>query len=336
MDVVNGLEARRRILLNTPHIETANGSIATFQTDMVGKLKECKIYFEPIQEGSGDPSPDNVRPITGWTGCEVTRCGKNFLKLPRSVDAGDVGLNFGGWNKSKLSNNAYSAYNNYTYVSFEFINNSGVSVTKADWTNIQGLDLPCSIKGGELNYRLSYSASGKHPRLGRAWFNKDGERIGYDTNTLDGKVKFPESASWCVHRFAPWSANSTTIFNNIQLELGDTATDFEPYQGTTIPIDWTDEAGTVYGGYVDLVRGEVVAEWGHIANYNGENLPSNWISDRDIYAAGATPTIGAQVAYKLATPIHYPIEPITLKTLRGTNNVFSNLNGNVEVKFYTH
>jgi ribosomal protein L11 len=33
-----------------------------------------------VQAGSGDPSPTNVRPITGWTGAKVMRCGKNFLE----------------------------------------------------------------------------------------------------------------------------------------------------------------------------------------------------------------------------------------------------------------
>ena len=31
------------------------------------------------QSGSGDPAVDNVRPITGWTGCKVWRTGKNII-----------------------------------------------------------------------------------------------------------------------------------------------------------------------------------------------------------------------------------------------------------------
>ena len=76
---LSALEARRRILMNTPHIETAAGNMATFSADMVGKLKSCRVSFSPVQEGSGDPAPDNVRPITGWTGCTVWRTGKNLL-----------------------------------------------------------------------------------------------------------------------------------------------------------------------------------------------------------------------------------------------------------------
>ena len=38
---------------------------------MAAPLKECKIHFNPVQEGSGDPSPDNVRPISGWNNIQI-------------------------------------------------------------------------------------------------------------------------------------------------------------------------------------------------------------------------------------------------------------------------
>lgn len=37
------------------------------------------VSFVPKQEGSGDPSPDNVRPITEYDSLSLTRCGKNLL-----------------------------------------------------------------------------------------------------------------------------------------------------------------------------------------------------------------------------------------------------------------
>lgn len=35
--------------------------------------------WEPVQEGSGDPSPDNIRPISGRDSVKVERCGENLL-----------------------------------------------------------------------------------------------------------------------------------------------------------------------------------------------------------------------------------------------------------------
>lgn len=38
-----------------------------------------KTHIEPWQEGTGDPSPQNVRPIHGCTKLELTKCGVNLL-----------------------------------------------------------------------------------------------------------------------------------------------------------------------------------------------------------------------------------------------------------------
>ena len=80
---------------------------------------------------------------------------------------------------------------------------------------------------------------------------------------------------------------------------------------------------TVYGGVVDLAEGTLTVTWGEIASYNGEALPGRWLSDRDVYAAGTTPTTGAQVVYELATPVEYTLSPQQLTTLLGQNVVWS-------------
>lgn len=43
----------------------------------------CKVSWEPTQEGSGDPSPDNIRPIKGRGSVTVERCGENLLDVAR-------------------------------------------------------------------------------------------------------------------------------------------------------------------------------------------------------------------------------------------------------------
>ena len=83
---------------------------------------------------------------------------------------------------------------------------------------------------------------------------------------------------------------------------------------------------------VDVTGGELVVDRAQIASYNGEALPSTWISDRDVYASGTTPTIGAQVVYKLVEPIHYPLTPTEIKTLLGQNNVWADT-GDAEVEY---
>lgn len=50
-------------------VETETGAVASF-TDGADDVpvKDMTVAIEPVQSGSGDPSPSNVRPISGWTG----------------------------------------------------------------------------------------------------------------------------------------------------------------------------------------------------------------------------------------------------------------------------
>ena len=84
---------------------------------------------------------------------------------------------------------------------------------------------------------------------------------------------------------------------------------------------------TIYGGTVDAVTGVGSKTWGFMASYNGEAIPGEWISDRDVYAPGTTPTTGAQVAYKLAAPEPFQAtgnQPIP--ALAGENTVYTDGN----------
>lgn len=44
-------------------------------------LTECKASFIPTQAGTGTPSPDNIRPISGRDSVKVERCGENLLNI---------------------------------------------------------------------------------------------------------------------------------------------------------------------------------------------------------------------------------------------------------------
>lgn len=68
-------------ILNSAYVtDTASGSIASFPDGADGvPVKSLTVNIEPVQSGSGDPSPDNVRPISGHTQAVVTRTGKNLF-----------------------------------------------------------------------------------------------------------------------------------------------------------------------------------------------------------------------------------------------------------------
>ena len=52
------------------------------------------VTLKPKQAGSGDPSLENVRPITGYDEFTVTRCGKNLVDIPK-IDQSTPGENEG-------------------------------------------------------------------------------------------------------------------------------------------------------------------------------------------------------------------------------------------------
>lgn len=135
------------------------------------------------------------------------------------------------------------------------------------------------------------------------------------------------------------SCYSETDADNVQLEKGSAATAYAPYANIR-PIKGRDSVTitrqednqvitltlpeTVCGGEVDAVTGVGKRTWGIIDNYAGETIPREWISDRDVYSADKNPTVGAQVAYRLAEPVPFTAagaQPII--ALSGTNTLLT-------------
>lgn len=55
----------------TPLIKTVKGAIAHVTDALAMPAIGLKCEINPLQAGTGDPSPTNVRPISGWTGCNI-------------------------------------------------------------------------------------------------------------------------------------------------------------------------------------------------------------------------------------------------------------------------
>lgn len=53
------------------------GAVVTCEP-VEGYSLEVVSHIEPIQEGGGNPSPDNIRSINGYAGCQLRRCGDIF------------------------------------------------------------------------------------------------------------------------------------------------------------------------------------------------------------------------------------------------------------------
>ena len=287
------------------------------------------VSLEPKQAGSGDPSPENIRPITGRDEVTVTRCGKNLLNLAgrtvqsRPADFQDASENTKypigeGYLYVGVTSNGYWIEN--TITEYDIADNS-ISVNTA--SGGYGIGMCVKIVPG-ASYVVGKDGDDTNAIMDVFTTKKDGLisrfTVVSTANNNNNKFTAQDGEEWAIVIFRP-NPNALVTYQNPQLELGSTPTAYEPYQGETLTLTLPE---TIYGGTVDAVTGVGEKTWGYIASYNGESLPGEWISDRDVYSAGTTPTTGAQVAYKLATP-----EPFqatgnqALPAVAGLNTVYT-------------
>lgn len=59
-------------------------NLVSFKSAARVPIESLKVYFSPIQEGEGDPSPENVRNIIGWEEVEIYMS-LNSISIPSAV-----------------------------------------------------------------------------------------------------------------------------------------------------------------------------------------------------------------------------------------------------------
>lgn len=360
---MDSLNLRQRILLNQPHIESVSGDIANFTTDMKAPLKECKIYFEPIQEGEGDPSPDNVRLISGWTGVQLTQANENLIpeSLPDNVITGAAsGGKIAGASNAKIF---------------------AIPIPKNTPLHIQ------KISGDNSAGNIGLLENGE-PQVGDSWNNGKGL-----TNAINQNYSVNEYSWMGVQSYDLKEAEKWFTTRELMVSVGNTRKEYVAPKGySTRYISWADEVGIVFGGSLDVLTGVLTVEKflltldGTVGFWQlGGGVPywrvnpvyaekpnfskrSETISNKYSTITGESTTDKAiritkdnngiyvydsdfvdsetavsimqadpiQIVYPLLNPIEYQLTPQQLLTLKGTNNIWSNSNGQTEVKFWTH
>lgn len=172
-----------------------------------------KVRWEPEQAGSGEPSPENVRPITGRNAVSVTRCGKNLIDVSRAEKG-------------------------------TFDSSSGEPIDGVYQQERIAYDIACAAETP-----MVYSNSTEEN--GRAFFWGENGYIG-SLLLNNGRTFTPPVGSMYMRM-----ASASRGFINSQLELGSTATPYEPYTGSTTDIALPE---TVYGGTLDVGAGVVTVD----------------------------------------------------------------------------
>lgn len=267
-------------------MQTVTGNPAVIET-LEGYPLELSASWEPKQEGSGTPSPDNVRPIKSALSISMQRSGMNMLD-PALIE--DMTFKPFGLNIKYIGNSTVEikgTRNDQEGNSFVImrLNNNVLAG--------QGLHLIGTMIGAQkFNYRLYGLRTKNETEI--AMIVLDQWTPGTE---IDMKIQ--------VAVYAPEASAEAYI----------------PYRGQSVTLALP---RAVCGGTIAPSTGAGQETWGYIDSYAGETLPGEWISDRDEYAAGTTPTVGAQVAYKLATPVPFTAtDGQTTLALAGTNVIIT-------------
>lgn len=102
-DTQTDVSALQERLLSAFATDTASGTVATFSDGADGvPVKSLSVAVEAVQSGSGDPSPSNVRPISGWDKIHVyvdavhgTHDKTYTVDLPQTVYGGTLDVSTG-------------------------------------------------------------------------------------------------------------------------------------------------------------------------------------------------------------------------------------------------
>lgn len=234
-----------------------SNAVSSITTESIGALKEEDYYgiireeggivsaesleglaigavsnIVSLQSGTGDPSPDNVRPISGFDAVTLTRTGKNLLGF------NDFSASASGVYTDTCVNGVFRR---------EVISNHSTSFIVGS-TGISSIINP-HIPAGTYTFTLKCISGVTYPNPYMEVTLSDGSIVNLangvaTTLLLDGII------TGVRMRMSGFSAGNTAEFT-MQLEAG-AGTEYEPYNGITLTADLPE---TIYGGILDWNTG---------------------------------------------------------------------------------
>lgn len=359
------MDKRRQIALNEPHLETIDSPyicIPNFQTDMVGKLKMCRCAFLPERSGSGDPSPSNIRPISGRTGIDVYSAQEAYKLLPTSgtrwTDNGITVEHFGNGKYHVYGTTTGTAVGPFIYVD-EFV------IPSSDGRLFQ---IKNSVSLSSASIRLMYNQT-----IVETWDLSPANRStstysGMQGKTVNGFVIRRSTGGDFDFTIEPtftknlrstismsWSSTGTFYRGNVNLATGELRitvgeTQVKNLTWTTTSISTvfrsdsmvnhrTNDTYTMSEEYVTIGPTYGIASMPNYSIKSHETDPARMYIRDDRYTDPATFKNAqgeSKILYGLAEPQVIWLTPEQVMTLRGANNIWSNANDYVAVQYWTH
>lgn len=210
----------------------------------------CKASWEPTQEGTGDPSQENIRPISGRDSVTVERCGENLLEFLETNDqSSDISIVV-DQQKVVTLNGTLTTKGNITIAKCRLHWRSGKEYTMRAKKISGAVNLGV---GDGITYAFSLFSEGL-----TSFFRGPTNLTSFDEYTAT-QTSLEEIE--LVLMLQCWREN--TVFNNYKFQIevvpGSTApASYSPYTGQTSTLTLPH---TIYGGTVDAVTGEGQETW---------------------------------------------------------------------------
>ena len=231
-----------------PPLEESGNPVVCYP--VAGYPLGVKAKWEPVQEGSGTPSPENIRPIKGRDSVTVERCGENVIEFLSTEDSNsDIKIAVDA-EKNITLNGTISAKSNII-----------IGMCRLHWVAGKTYTMYVKKVGGSVSL-----GSGDGITFAYSLFATDYEHYfrGDTTGTnidayIASNVALVETE--LVFMLQCWRVG--TVFNNFKFQIavvpGTIApTTYTPYIGQTNTLTLPE---TVYGGDVDAVSGENSRTW---------------------------------------------------------------------------
>lgn len=240
--------SRRIIDTLCPSIDETGNPVVFYP--VAGYPLGCKVSWEPTQEGSGDPSPDNVRPIKGRDTVKVERCGGNVIEFLSTYDSSS-GIKI-----------AVDAEKNITLNgTLDGKGNISIGMCRLHWVAGKNYTMYVKKVGGSASL-----GSGDGITFAYSLFTTDyNHYFRGDTNSTNLNAYIARDVALVetelIFMLQCW--RDGTKFDNYKFQIevveGTTApTTYAPYTGQTATLTMP---RTIYGGTVDAVTGEGQETW---------------------------------------------------------------------------
>lgn len=245
-----------------PPLEESGNPVVCYP--VAGYPLGVKASWEPMQEGSGTPSPENIRPIKGRDNVRVERCGENVIEFLSTEDSSsDIKIAVDA-EKNITLNGTFAGKGNIT-----------IGTCRLHWVAGKTYTMYVKKVGGSASL-----GSGDGITFAYALFSTDyNHYFRGDTNSTNLNVYIARDVALVetelVFMLQCW--RNGTVFNNYKFQIevveGTTApTTYTPYIGQTTPLTLPE---TVYGGEVDAVTGEGQEMWKSVSLDGTEKVVVN-------------------------------------------------------------